>query len=95
MRCPAARCVALAGVLLLFGASVSAATFLVDSTADSIDTAKVRSAMETLDGFDIGIYGPVKWTGKETYGINRQLLMQYFFSEVKGGKIVKVKKFTP
>jgi branched-chain amino acid transport system substrate-binding protein len=63
--------------------------------AGSIETDKVRSAMETLDGFDIGLYGPVKWTGKETYGINRQLLMQYFFSEVKGGKIVKVKKFTP
>jgi branched-chain amino acid transport system substrate-binding protein len=63
--------------------------------ADSIETDKVRTAMETLDGFDIGIYGPVKWTGKETYGVNRQLLMQYFFSEVKDGKIVKIKKFTP
>jgi len=63
--------------------------------ADSIETDKVRTAMETLDGFDIGIYGPVKWTGKETYGINRQLLMQYFLSEVKDGKIVKIKKFTP
>jgi branched-chain amino acid transport system substrate-binding protein len=63
--------------------------------ADSIETDKVRTAMETLSGFDIGIYGPVKWIGKETYGINRQLLMQYFFSEVKGGKIVKIKKFTP
>ena len=63
--------------------------------ADSTDTAKVRTSMETLDGLDIGIYGPVKWTGKETYGVNRQLLMQYFFSEVKGGKIVKIKKFTP
>ncbi len=63
--------------------------------ADSVETDKVRTAMETLDGFDIGIYGPVKWTGKETYGVNRQLLMQYFFSEVKNGKIVKIKKFTP
>ncbi|MDX2159548.1 MAG: ABC transporter substrate-binding protein [Hyphomicrobiaceae bacterium] len=63
--------------------------------ADSVDTAKVRTAMEGLSGFDIGIYGPVKWIGKETYGVNRQLMMQYFFSEVKGGKIVKIKKFTP
>ncbi|MGE0697871.1 MAG: ABC transporter substrate-binding protein, partial [Hyphomicrobiaceae bacterium] len=63
--------------------------------ADSIETDKVRDALDKMDGFDIGIYGPVKWTGKETYGINRQLLMQYFFSEVKGGKIIKVKKFTP
>ncbi|MGD9803574.1 MAG: ABC transporter substrate-binding protein [Hyphomicrobiaceae bacterium] len=63
--------------------------------ADSIDTPKVRDALDKMDGLDIGIYGPVKWTGKETYGINRQLLMQYFFSEVKGGKIVKIKKFMP
>lgn len=63
--------------------------------ADSIETDKVRDAMDKIDGFDIGIYGPVKWIGKETYGVNRQLMMQYFFSEVKGGKIVKIKKFTP
>lgn len=70
---------------------------LVDAIqrADSVDTPKVRDALDKMDGLDIGIYGPVKWTGKETYGINRQLLMQYFFSEVKGGKIVKVKKFSP
>jgi branched-chain amino acid transport system substrate-binding protein len=63
--------------------------------ADSIETDKVRDALDKMNGFDIGIYGPVKWIGKETYGVNRQLMMQYFFSEVKGGKIVKVKKFTP
>ena len=70
---------------------------LVDAIqrADSVETPKVRDALDKMDGLDIGIYGPVKWTGKETYGINRQLLMQYFFSEVKGGKIVKVKKFSP
>ena len=63
--------------------------------ADSIETDKARTAMQGLSGFDIGIYGPVKWVGQETYGNNRQMLMQYFFSEVKGGKIVKIKKFTP
>ena len=31
---------------------------------------------------------------RQNAGINRQLLMPYFFSEVKGGKIVKLQKFT-
>ncbi len=63
--------------------------------ADSIETDKVRSAIETTDGYDAGVYGPIKWTGKETYGVNRQLMIPYYLSEVKGGKIVKRAKFTP
>ena len=40
---------------------------LVDAIkrADSVDTTKVRDALETIDGYDAGIYGPVKWTGKD------------------------------
>jgi len=63
--------------------------------ADSIETDKVRAAIETTDGYDAGVYGPIKWTGKETYGVNRQLMIPYYLSEVKGGKIVKRAKFTP
>ena len=63
--------------------------------ADSLDTEKVRAALETTDGFDAGIYGPIKWVGKESYGVNRQMVMPYYLSEVKGGKIVKRAKFTP
>jgi len=63
--------------------------------ADSIETDKVRSAIETTDGYDAGVYGPIKWTGKETYGVNRQLMIPYYLSEVKGGKIVKRAKFAP
>jgi branched-chain amino acid transport system substrate-binding protein len=63
--------------------------------ADSIETDKVRTAMETTSGYDAGIYGPIKWVGKETYGVNRQLMLPYYISEVKGGKIVKRAKFTP
>jgi branched-chain amino acid transport system substrate-binding protein len=63
--------------------------------ADSIETDKVRTAMETTSGYDAGIYGPIKWVGKETYGVNRQLMLPYYFSEVKDGKIVKRAKFTP
>jgi branched-chain amino acid transport system substrate-binding protein len=63
--------------------------------ADSTDTTKVRAALETTDGFDAGIYGPIKWVGKESYGVNRQMVMPYYLSEVKGGKIIKRAKFTP
>ena len=63
--------------------------------ADSLDTEKVRAALETTDGYDAGIYGPIKWTGKATYGVNRQMMIPYYFSEVKGGKIVKRAKFAP
>jgi branched-chain amino acid transport system substrate-binding protein len=63
--------------------------------ADSLDTDKVRTALETTDGFDAGVYGPIKWTGKESYGVNRQMMIPYYWSEVKGGKIIKRAKFTP
>lgn len=63
--------------------------------ADSLDTDKVRTALESTDGFDGGIYGPIHWTGKESYGVNRQMVMPYYLSEVKGGKIIKRARFTP
>jgi branched-chain amino acid transport system substrate-binding protein len=63
--------------------------------ADAIETDKVRAAIETTDGFDAGVYGPIKWVGKETYGVNRQMMIPYYWAEVKGGKIVKRAKFTP
>lgn len=63
--------------------------------ADSTDTTKVRAALETTDGFDAGIYGPIKWVGKESYGVNRQMVMRYYLAEVKGGKIIKRAKFQP
>lgn len=63
--------------------------------ADSLDTTKVRTALDGMDGFDAGIYGPVKWTGKESYGVNRQLMIPYYLAEVKGGKLVTKAKFLP
>lgn len=70
---------------------------LVDAIkrADSIDTAKVRDSLDAMDGFDAGIYGPVKWTGKEAYGVNRQLMIPYYFAEVRDGKLVTVATFKP
>jgi branched-chain amino acid transport system substrate-binding protein len=70
---------------------------LVDAIkrADSTDTTKVRDSLDAMNGFDAGIYGPVKWTGKESYGVNRQLMLPYYFAEVKGGKLVTKAKFLP
>ena len=63
--------------------------------ADSTDTDKVRDALDAMNGFDAGIYGPVKWAGKDTYGVNRQLMFTYYLSEVKDGKLVTKAKFVP
>jgi branched-chain amino acid transport system substrate-binding protein len=70
---------------------------LVDAIkrADSTDTDKVRSALDAMDGFDAGIYGPVRWTGKDSYGVNRQLMFTYYLAEVKDGKLVTKAKFVP
>ena len=62
--------------------------------AESIDTAKVRAALEATDGFDAGVFeAPIKWSGKELYGVNHQMLNPYYFSQVKDRKIVKLQKF--
>ena len=63
--------------------------------AGTLDTDKVRAALEKTDGFDAGLYGPIKWTGEETYGVRHQILLPYFVSEVKNGQIIKKEKITP
>jgi len=54
--------------------------------ANSIDVEKVREALEKLEGAPT-IFGPVRWTGKERYGVNHQLLHSFFVSEIKDGKV--------
>ena len=51
------------------------------------DTTKVRDEVEKMQGYDAGVYGPLKWTGMETYGVNHQIALPFFIVEVKGGKI--------
>ncbi len=63
--------------------------------AGTLDVDKVRDAIRKTDGYDIGLYGPIRWGGEETYGVRHQILLPYFISEVKGGKIVKLDKLTP
>lgn len=54
--------------------------------ADSVEVDKVRDALEKLDGYDAGLFGPVSWGGMAEYGVNHQLLLQFLIVEVKDGK---------
>ena len=56
--------------------------------AGTTDVDKVRDAVEKLEGYDTGVYGPLKWTGMENYGVNHQINLPFFIVEVKGGKPV-------
>jgi len=52
-------------------------SWMPSSARTSIDTANDARRPRPMNGFDAGIYGPVKWTGKESYGVNRQLMLPY------------------
>ena len=86
------------GIINAFMPAFYHAVFLLCESirrADTLDTNKVRAALETTGGYDAGIYGPINWVGKESYGVNRQLMLPYYWSQVKGSKIVKLAKFNP
>ncbi|MBC7600632.1 MAG: ABC transporter substrate-binding protein [Polaromonas sp.] len=50
------------------------------------DVTKVRDALEKLDGYDAGLFGPTKWGGMGDYGVSHQLLLKFWIVEVKNGK---------
>jgi len=52
------------------------------------DTTKLRDTIEKIEGYDAGVYGPLKWTGKEIYGVDHQVKLPFFIVEVKDGKAV-------
>ncbi len=54
--------------------------------ANSIEVDKVRDALENLEGTPT-VFGPVRWGGKDRYGINHQLVHSFLISEVKDGKV--------
>jgi len=53
------------------------------------DTTKIKNAMESINDFE-GIFGKVKWTGMEVYGINHQILQPLSIAQIKNGKEVIV-----
>lgn len=67
----------------------------IEQAGTVTDSTKVRNALEALDGYDAGVYGPVVWGGKAEYGVNHQLLTKFWITEVRGGKLVTRATLTP
>lgn len=63
--------------------------------AGSLDVDKVRDAVEHLEGYNPGLYGPVVWGGMAEYGVNHQQLLPFWIAEVKNGKETIVDTVTP
>lgn len=56
--------------------------------ANSLDTTKVKKAMEALK-LDL-LQGPAKFTGEKTYGIKHQIVLPIQISRCRGGKFTLV-----
>jgi branched-chain amino acid transport system substrate-binding protein len=52
------------------------------------DTTKIRDTIEKMEGYDAGIYGPLRWTGKALYRVDHQIALPFYVVEVKDGNIV-------
>ena len=69
--------------------------FKAMETAGTLDVEKVRGALKTIEGYDPGIFGPVAWGGKSDYGVEHQLLANFWITEVKNGKANALTVITP
>ena len=61
---------------------------------DTLDTEKLRIAIEKSDGY-VTIFGPIRWSGEKLYGIRHQILTPFYINEAKKGKSAIIKKFVP
>jgi branched-chain amino acid transport system substrate-binding protein len=55
-------------------------------TAGTTDVEAVRDAILKIEGWNTGFYGPLVWGGKTDYGVNHQLLHNFWIIQVKDGK---------
>ncbi|CAM4158188.1 ABC transporter substrate-binding protein [Bordetella tumulicola] len=68
--------------------------FQAISAAGTItDTKKVADALAAMRDYQ-GILGTLNWTGKQAYGIDRQVAMPFYVAEVHSGKEVIVANCT-
>jgi len=58
--------------------------------ANSVDTTKVRDEVEKLHGWNTALYGPLRWSGKASYGNDHQIMLPFYMKQVDG-KTVTVK----
>lgn len=63
--------------------------------AESLDTTKVRDAIEKMGGWDSRLFGKLTWTGEAEYGVNHQILLPFYLKEVKDGKSTLLTKIVP
>jgi branched-chain amino acid transport system substrate-binding protein len=68
--------------------------FAAIGKAGTLDPARVREAVAGLEGHET-MMGKVRWTGRDLYGIDQQILLPFYISEVKGGKIRVFSKIDP
>jgi branched-chain amino acid transport system substrate-binding protein len=73
------------GVGMLFQAMKTAGTVE--------DTTKVKAALEAIQSYK-GVVGELKWTGKETYGIDHQVAAPFYVARVKNGEETIVARCT-
>jgi len=66
------------GVMMLFSAF---------EKAGSVDSEKVKEAFENITEYK-GIMGTLKWSGKEVYGIDHQIMQDFFIAQIRDGKEV-------
>jgi branched-chain amino acid transport system substrate-binding protein len=52
------------------------------------DTTRVRDEFQNLQGFDTGVLGKFKLTGKEAYGVNHQVVWPYYLKQAQGARQV-------
>ena len=62
--------------------------------ADSLDTTKVRDALRELS-WQLSSGDMSGWGGKETYGIDHQLITTVFVNQFRDGKVVTIGKVLP
>lgn len=57
----------------------------------SLDVDKIRGELRNMTDYDT-MFGKLKWGGKETYGIDHQLMINFIIQQVRHGKAVNVAK---
>jgi branched-chain amino acid transport system substrate-binding protein len=62
--------------------------------AGSLDVDAVQAQLEKLEGYST-LFGPVRWGGKQGYGINHQLLTEFYVTEVKNGRPQTITRLKP
>jgi branched-chain amino acid transport system substrate-binding protein len=63
--------------------------------AGSTDATAVRDTLQKMEGYDAGLYGPVRWGGMQDYGVDHQLLLKFWMVKVNNGKSTVIQALQP